>query len=240
MIPINNHVLLKPVISSPERVKGSIILGVGKATKDQYLKNYVYRHLEVVAVPELKFPTTREEFSDSGYAFRYKTEMELKIGDIVWVKLRSAHGAKEVFVDGERLVLVHYADCYVAQRRNFHVNLANYKNIIIKDDVVWDVIPLNGNIICEKVYKKPTKWDFKPIEDVGKLKVKYVGNQSKSYFTMINGEFREIPLPIVKIKHKNIVQCDGPFLNLEGEYFHDFNGESQPVAIHHTNIAAIL
>lgn len=241
--PINNLVLLKAVFDGTERVHGSIILGVGRAAKDQYLKNYSRRHFEVVKIPDrLVFPRTRQEFFDSGYAFRYRTEMELKVGDIVWVKLRSGHGAHGVEIEGLRYYLVHYADCYVAQRRNLHRDLSKpNKNMLMKDETFWDIVPLNGNVICEKVYKKSNALSIKDKEEIpGQLRVKYVGKNSPSYFTIENDKFIEKKMTPVKLKHKDIIQCDGPYLNIEGEYFHDFNGETQPVAIHTTNIAAVL
>lgn len=243
MKPINNLVLLKAVYDSPERAHGSLILGVGRAARDQYLKNYSRRHFEVIRTPEkLVFPKNRQEFFDSGYAFRYRTPMELKEGDTVWVKLRSGHGAKAVEVEGCKCYLVHYAECYVAQRRNLHRDLSKpNKNLLMKDDTFWDIIPLNGNVICEKVYKKSNALSIKDKEEVpGQLKVRYIGKNSPSYFTIENDRFVEKELVPVKLKHKDVIQCDGPYLNIEGEYFHDFNGETQPVAIHTTNIAGVL
>lgn len=241
--PINNYVLLKPVVDGTERTHGKIILGVGRAAKDQYLKNYIYRHLEVIKIPEkLDFPRSRTEFADSGYAFRYRTELEIKPGDTVWVKLRSIRGAIPIYIDKERYVMVHYADCFVAQRRNTHRDLARpSKNMVMKDDTYWDVIPLNGNVVCEKIYKKGSELSVKEKYEIpGKLKVKYVGKTSPSYFTILEEKLAEVEIPPIKIKHKDVVQCDGPYINIEGEYFHDFNGESQPVVIHSSKIAAVL
>jgi len=243
---LNNLVLLKAVIDNTERTyKGtSLILGVRPAVKDQYTKNYAKRHFEVVQVPDkLVFPRSRFEFFESGYAFRYRTEMELQVGDIVWVKLRSGHRATEIQLNGEKFYLVHYADCYVAQRRNLHRDLTKpSKNRIMKEDAYFDIIPLNGNLICEKMYKYPTdKFAIKDkVEEPGKLKVKFIGSHSESYFSIVNEKFVELLIPRFNVKHKDEVQADGPYLNVEGEYFHDFNGEYQPVAIHRTNIAMIL
>lgn len=246
--PVNNLVLLKAVTDGTERQygKSKLILGVTQAAKDQYEKNYARRHFEVVKVPEkLEFPTSRQEFASSGYAFRYRTEIEIKEGDTVWVKLRSGHRAVKIIIEENPYYLVHYAELFVSQRRNLHrtVNAKGVsKNLIEKDEAYFDVIPLNGNIICEKVYtKSKSKLDIKDrVEEPGRLKVKFVGVASQSYFTIINDKFVEVPLKLFKVKPKDIIQADGPYINVEGEYFHDFNGESQPVSIHRTFIGAIL
>lgn len=236
---LNNLVLVKPIVEGSRTYKDThIILGVTAAAKDQYLKNYAKRNFEVVAVPDrLTFPKTRLEFFESGYAFRYRTEMELKVGDIVWVKLRSGHGATQI---GDNYA-VHYADIFVAQRRNLHRDLAKpVKNRIMKDEAFFDIIPLNGNVICDKVLQEKKLVIRQKTEIPGRLKVKYVGKPSKSYFTIIEDRFVEMPLPQFEVKSGDIIQADGPYLNVEGEYFHDFNGESQPVTIHHSNIAIVL
>jgi hypothetical protein len=242
--PINNMVVVKTVIDDAARPYGKSGLILGKTAKDQYLKNYTHRHFEVVYVPDkLYFPSSKYDFASSGCAFRYRTDMELQVGDMVWVKLRSGHRAMGIIADdGQKYYFIHYANCYVAQRRSHHNEMGKQKQIVVKDEAAWEVIPLNGNIICDKLYKKPfSSLHIKDkVEDLGKLKVKFTGSHSPSYFTIIRDEFKEIELPETKLRRGMIVQADGPFMNVEGEYFHDFNGISQPVTIHRTNIASVI
>jgi hypothetical protein len=252
----NNMVLVKPVHKDIMRkLPGTdLVLGVPTHAKDQYLKNYAHRHFEVVMAPEkLVIPNSRRLLNAQGAAITWHTECEIKSGDMVWVQLKAGQSAHKVQFDDDPEVyfLINYSSMFVAQRRRTHVEWGKkVENVIKKDEVLWDVIPLNGYIICETVEAQKPKTNL-ILPEIKKeydprLRVKYVGKPAKYYLGLNDiGHFYKKKGDTTKFKSGDLIyprQSGMPgsrfWINIEGEYFHDFNGVNQLVAIERRFIMA--
>jgi co-chaperonin GroES (HSP10) len=238
---LNNNVLLKPVFNKMERVTPSgIIIGVPSHTKDQYLKNYSQRHFWVIKTPE-KFtnPDTANRFKSFKGTVTWGTTMELMAGDMVWVVLRVANSTPRIEIDGEEYLIVNYTHIFVAQR----LTDKKTENTINRDGKMWDVIPINGYIICETLNDEQRgQLDvlYKLRKKPNILKVKYIGTPNKFYCTITKSGFRVLEGDNSPIKTGDYIYTEMPdnkgkpgqyYIPIEGEYFHDFNKENRLFAI---------
>jgi hypothetical protein len=243
-IPQNNYVLLKPMAEMINRPIGNsgLVVGVPTHIKDQYVKNYQVRHFEVKKVPDIRHPENKRQFMEMGYQPPYEEEMQLKPKDIVWVNLQAAHQAIKVnFKDREGdFFLVHYSQIYVARRRCFQSEYLKEKDIkLIFDDVVWTIIPLHGFVVCEKIFKKHPYID-KQIDEPGKLKVKWVGKCPEFIYSVKNGQLVKEEYKHLEVKKGDKIQLEGPYIALEGSYFHDLDGKTEYVVTEYRFISIIL
>ena len=242
--PQNNYVLLKPMAETINRPIGNsgLVVGVPTHVKDQYIKNYQVRHFEVMKVPDIRHPENKRQFMEMGYQPPYEEEMELKPKDVVWANLQAAHQAIKVnFKDREGdFFLVHYSQIYVARRRCFHVNWDDkIENRLKFDEVMWDIIPLHGFVVCEKIFKKHPYID-RMDEVLGKLKVKYTGKCPSFIYEWDKDSLIKTEYHYLDVKSGNTIQLDGPFIPLESDLFQDFNGVDNQVVVERRYIAGIL
>jgi hypothetical protein len=241
----NNYILLKPLAENTLRVvgKAGLVVGVPAYVKDQYLKNYQVRHFEVVKVPDkITLPGNKRQFAEMGYQPPYEEEMELKPKDIVWANLQAAHQAIKVNFIGKEgdYYLVHYSQIYVARRRCFHVNWDDKQENRLKfDDVMWDIIPLHGFVVCEKIFKKHPIIDRQD-EVMGKLKVKWTGKCPLFIYDIKNGQLEKTEYNHLDVKSGDRVQLDGPWVAMESPLFQDFNGTANLCVVEQRFITAIL
>jgi hypothetical protein len=220
-----------------------LVVGVPTHVKDQYLRNYQVRHFEVVKIPDsLVLPQNKRQFVEMGYQPPYEEEMDLKPKDIVWANLQAAHQAIKVnFKDKEQdYYLVHYSQIYVVRRRCFHVNWDDKVDNRVKfDDVVLDVIPLHGFVVCEKLFEKHKYLD-KQVEVQGKLKVKWTGKCPPFIYNINNGQLGKDEYHHLNVKAGDRIQADGPYIGLESELFQEFTGHKNLIVIERRFITGIL
>ena len=240
--PQNNYILVKPITTNVMRKVGNVVLGVPNYIKDQYLKNYTIRHFEVVKTPDkITLPENKRQFAEMGYQPVFQEELLIKPKDIVWVNLQASHNAIKIsFKDREGdYFLVHYSQIYVAKRRCFRVEQGeSTSKKLVHDDVVWDVIPLHGYVICEKILKKHPYID-KMEEVPGKLKVQYTGDCPVNKYNTKGDKLELVEYHHLRIRPGSTVQLDGPWIPLEGEYFKDFSG-TDLVAVERQYIMGLL
>lgn len=232
--------------------KTNLVLGAPTHVKDQYLKNYALRHFEVVDAPDkLVIPNSRRLLNAQGATMTWVTECEIQKGDVVWVQLKSGQKAIKVKRDGEILFLVNYANLFVAQRRKLsHEWGENVKNTLKKDEAIFDVIPLNGYIICETMETQYNTNLIVPqqsrrVKD-SRIRIMYVGKPVTHYIGLNDvGRFYKQKADSTDLKTGDVIyprQSGMPgsrfWINIEGEYFHDFNGVNQLVAIERRFIMA--
>ena len=247
-------VLLRPVTTEIMRILPGtkLVLGAPKIVKDQYLKNYAHRHFEVVEVPDnLVIPNSRRLLNNQGASITWVTGCEIKKGDIVWVQLRAGQSSFKVTMEGKLCYLVNYANLFVAQRRRInHEWGKKVNNVLKKDETLWDVIPLNGYIICETLGKQYNTKLLIPEksrrEKDTRIRIMYAGKPVSHYIGLNEiGHFYKKKADNTDLKTGDILyprQSGMPgaqfWINIEGEYFHDFNGVNQLVAIERRFIMA--
>lgn len=151
--PINNNVLIKVEVST-DKMNNGLLVG----DKEFRPADHAERVFKVVAVPD--------ELTMNMSSLNWTTEIEIKPGDLVLtdylIPLRS-----QKYCDGNGkgdYRLLSYADIYA----------------IINEDK--SLYPLNGYLVCEKVYKEDKALDYsveRLIEDEGI--VRYVGTPNTDY-----------------------------------------------------------
>ena len=90
---------------------------------------YVVRHGKVTRLPDkFKFWETDKR------GMQWKTDMQVKVGDIVWFYAITSHSSEKLIYEGRKFLLINYEDLYVAKRGE-------------------DIIMLNGNVLLTPIYK---------------------------------------------------------------------------------------
>lgn len=216
---MNNLVLCKLKKKTNQyKTKGGLILMSDGFDMDQFHNANINRVFEVVQTPD-KLMYEKEA--------GWETEMELKPGDEIWVGSTEADNAKKTQVDEEEYYLINYYHIRLAKRilkdRVFSYS-AKGGNYIVEDDVSYEIIPLNGNIVCEEVEKehKALNHTVKKI-DKTKAKVLYIGKQNSAYFY---GGKKRFPECAIELKKGDII-IKNPYYHrhLESDKFLWFNGK---------------
>jgi len=127
--PYNNWVLLKPIQDMDTFKVGNVNLFLDTTYKPEFHQKVIH---EVVAVPKKLIFDRKLEVGES---MEWKTDMELKVGDKVWINYLSAIRGHKVTCEGQDYMFVPYASIYLKQTRD-------------------GVKMLNGYVLCEPVYIK--------------------------------------------------------------------------------------
>jgi len=209
--PLNNQILIKPIIKNIDRkTKGGLTL-VPPPYAEQ--PNHVDRIGIVVKLPDklhfndkmrwtditmpdrtrmvkdskgtryAKRGFTKKIYIDEGGSMDWDTDMQMKEGDIVLFNYIDAINAPLILVGEEKYYIVKYSECYVCKRK------VNGKE---------KITPLNGYLICEKVFKeKQSTLDHLSTKQIDEryLKAIYIGKPVKRYFG--RGDFDD---EVTKIK----------------------------------------
>ena len=172
------------------RTKSGIYKVSKEANRDQYLNQNANRVVRVVKLPKSLPP------------HRWKTNIELKVGDIAWVSPFNAVNCPMIILDDKEYSLISYYDFRVAKRRNFkrEINcvvdkdgkgkrvLKGNKKYMIEDEKVHEIIPLNGYLMCEEVYTKKKALDYeKDVLTTKYGRIKYVGEPNEYYISTVGG-----------------------------------------------------
>jgi len=195
---------------------------------------------EVIRIPE--------KLTDAGG--RWMTDIEIQVGDIVWVKHMSSLSAPVIFDDKDNEYrLIEYFDLVVAKRvnRERHLNNTTSK-YLVEDDIVYEVIPLNGYILVEDIYvdyKEKTALK-KRVKDPLRGRVKYVGNPNKYY---VYSKKKHMDLDRgVEIKQGDIISPELYQMNksienrkyLEEDMFAKFDGDKKYFYLQRPDINGIF
>lgn len=141
IIPLNNYVVIKPIIS--ETTNGGIFVGTTVMDVNSNEAGlFTGSRAIVVKVPSKLYYNIEGYWKKDG-SMPYKTDMEVKVGDEVWFEYLCA--------------IVAYKD----SKTNFIAEVEGEKYIFIKYEfltckrVDGVLIGLNGNIILDPIYEKP-------------------------------------------------------------------------------------
>ena len=156
---LNNKVLLRTVYKATEQRRSGIYL-IAPSETDWRPAEHTNRISEVILPPESLF------FNDkSNRSLPWKTEIEIKKGDIVWHDFMAANNCIVIKTDKqpeEEYKLLDYNDIYVIKRNG-------------------DLIPINGYILCEEVKEKKSDLEISEKTDKRFGRVAYVGKKNKRY-----------------------------------------------------------
>lgn len=119
---------------------------------------YAVRHGKVALLPDRLI--TWEEDSK---AMTWKTDIEVRIGDVVWFYGMMGQASEKVSFQGRKFMIVSYEDLYVAKRGD-------------------EVICLNGNVLLEPIYRHVEALSYtQTILDTTFAKVSFIGAVNKEY-----------------------------------------------------------
>lgn len=162
MKPTSNYVIVKPIQDT------SVVSGLYLDTSWKP-ENHVQVINRVVAVPDRlkRLPIDHNCFME------WETNMELEVGDQVWVNYLAILKAIEVDVDGEKCKLVPYSKIYFALRREA-------------------VIALNGYVLVEPIPEPEVKTSLilmsEPKEKKTEGIVRYFGVPNTCYYDPTTGD----------------------------------------------------
>jgi co-chaperonin GroES (HSP10) len=117
----------------------------------------------------------------------WETDMELKLGDIVWFDFHSGLHCPIVQVENKEYRIMEYQNLIVA-KRNKSVEVLNQKEICDvllggESQYPYQIITLNGYCLFEEISTFPKTKLILPFEHIDKQVgiTRYVGNKNKSY-----------------------------------------------------------
>jgi len=172
-IPMN-HVLVEMIHTSVGiKSKGGVILGflvddVFAEGDDSHSANMAECYARVYKVPKALYFNP-----DDPQSMDWDVDMELQVGDMVWFSIMESKNSPEILCEKTLYKSIPFSDCYIAKRI--------YKGGPCDS---YEVIPLNGYVLCEILYKpKLSDLDVLSENTVDKTKgrVKYVGTPPKAY-----------------------------------------------------------
>lgn len=171
---LNNRVLIKidPTVyektNSGLFVETASYLNENNRFKPEF---HAVRQGIVVKVPE------RYIYRENGIE-SHDTEIEVEIGDIVFFPLVESVNGDLIKCDDDFYLCINYETLHLAKRQV--VLLTNSDNSIIVDGKLYEVIMLNGYLLCEPVYEETSKFAVEDKVKNKKLaKVVFSGNPVK-------------------------------------------------------------
>jgi co-chaperonin GroES (HSP10) len=162
--------------------------------------HHAVRQGEVVAIPN-KF--TYSETGTQGH----KTTIEIEVGDIVFFPLVESVNGELFICNGEYYLMLNYETLYLAKRR---VVLLSNSNSLVVDGKLFEVIMLNGYLLCETLKQETNQ--FAIDKDKKNLKL------AKVLFSGLPVVYRDTKPMII---HSTKVDCrgytDGKYVPSNGE-----------------------
>jgi co-chaperonin GroES (HSP10) len=229
--PIRNNVLLKRIYNNlEETTPAGLYKAAPSMNKNEYLYQNSDRVFEVVRTPkELHIHPTIPNCP------LWVCDMELEIGDLVWVWGRAPLYSPQLVVGEETYDFISYFECILALRRSTERHLASLRKYVERDEIIYEVIPLNGYVIMEEVHEEKIALSYKKKvvkEEFGK--VAYVGKPNKRYwqFDKVNNKFytidRETDVDIKAGDKVVIGSIRGEIAHpkIEDDLFQYFNGKT--------------
>lgn len=234
---INNKVLCKRLTDNVHNKTNSGLYYPESMHENQRLGDNVDVVYEVAGVPDKL--VVRPGF--------WKTEIEIEVGDIVWANRKDAlHCMVVVDKGGIEYRLISYYSLIVAQREVHEFEWGHKSSYIIKDDLTYKVIPLNGYVLCSDI-KSPASSTVITTNKIlrEEAKVEYVGKPNEYYMRGkkhidLDGE--------ISLKPKQRIHLDIPNKNkdiinrayVEDSKFTRFNKDNMYFYIQRRSINAIL
>ena len=232
-----NHILVRmPYTHEGVRSKAGVVMGFNLDTTyadktDSHTANLAEVWGEVYRVPERLFYDP-----DDPKTMDWDTDMELQTGDLVWFDIMESKNSSEIICDGEIYKSIPYQHCYVARR---DVALERNMNAPLHYDIIADVIPLNGYVLCQPiVQEKLSDYDFLSEQKVDKTKaiIKFIGEPPKAY---IRDEYSHIE--DLQVGDEVLLDKDIPMIYLERrKELATFDGDNLYWVVPRRRIAMVL
>jgi len=124
---------------------------------------------------------------DLSKSMSWDCDVETRIGDLCWTHPLAAKNCEEILVDDKVYKCLRYEDLFVVKRFGVFPStvIKRSNGNGIKDPREIIVVPLNGNVLLETVYKpKLSEFDVSPPEiDPTRGIVKWTGTNNRQYQT---------------------------------------------------------
>lgn len=172
---LKNRVLVKRITDNAKGKTNSGLYYPSQMHQNQFLYQNADSVFEVVAVPD--------EITEEGGM--WMTDVEVKPGDLAFVERRQALTAEVIISDdGTEYRLINYFAIIVVKRLTHSIAYNNtIPKYINEDDKIYEVIPVNGYILCSDVIKEVGS-RFTVLEkyiDKNRAIAEYVGKPNKYY-----------------------------------------------------------
>jgi len=233
-----NHVIVEMTHNNDyAKSKGGIIVGLADRATYAEGKNSLGADMQEVWGTVVKLPPKLNFDKEDPNSMDWETDMELEIGDLVWFGIIESANCSEIVV-GERLYkIIPYEDLYVAKR---DIKIERNKNdIIIGWNIVSQIIPLNGFVLCQTLNRRKIS-DLDVISeghiDTTRCIVRFVGKPNKQYKVESYVDFEDLqPGDEVLLAPRT------PFLYLERKkYLSSFDGDNLYIVIPRRKISMLL
>lgn len=237
-----NQVLVESAITSEGlKTKGGVTAGFNEDTvyaegDNAWNADLCIPYGTVYRAPQKLYFNEKDDAS-----MMWECDMELQRGDRVWFSIIESYNAMTFKVEDKYYKLIPYSDIYVAKRfiaSAYHEVLASYQTVY-DDDRYWQVICLNGYVLCEPVnLKKISDLDVVSEDkiDTTKARVKFFGTPNKRYKDKSSVDFQELHEGDMVLLAKGT-----PLMFLERKkYFAQFDGDNLYWVIQRRKIMAIL
>lgn len=167
---INNRVMIKINPEVYEKTNSGLL--VESAAYDNEQNRYKPDH-HAVRCGEIVNQAKKFVYHEDGQQ-SHRTTIETEIGDTVWFPLVESVNGDLFLCKGDYYLVINYETLHVARRR---VVLLTTSNSLVVDGKLYDVIPLNGYLLCEPIYVEQSKYAIEEKKKNPKLaKVVYSGN----------------------------------------------------------------
>lgn len=125
--------------------------------------NYINRIGTVIKVPKTLYFYRGADKSNETRSMRWKTDIEIKEGDTVWINHMGSQNAYIFTFEDRFFKIIHYEDIATAKRKD-------------------EVIMCNGYILLEELYETLAFGAYeKDVKIQGKGKIAYIGNRNQKY-----------------------------------------------------------
>lgn len=122
---LNNQILVRGIVDNLEvRTPGGLYKGAPEFRKNQFLSSYINRVHEVVNIcKELTFWSPQNKLS--GNSLRWKTDIEIEIGDAVWLSYPCCIEYDAVICGGVEYKIVNYGEARLVKKKDGTSKLLN-------------------------------------------------------------------------------------------------------------------
>ncbi len=171
-------------------------------------------------------------------SMEWETDMELQESDECFFSIMESANSHEVLCEGKTYKIIPYADCYVAKRRHNRDIIRTVIDKISESDI-YDIIPLNGYVLCQTVnLKKLSELDVTSENKIDKTKaiIRYVGTCNRSYKIKSYIDHTDL-----QPGDEVLLERGTPFLFLERkDYAASFNGSELYLIIPRRKVVAVI
>jgi len=234
-----NHVIVEiPYSTEGAKTKGGIIVGFNKDIL--YAEGDDAHNADLQEVWGIVYKCPEKLYYDEkdSESMPWETEMELWWGDRVWFGLIESANAQEILCEGKTYKILPYQDLYVA-KRSFPGAEIHHPNYFGGTDPYYEVIPLNGYVLCQTTnLKKMSDLDVISEDKIDKSRaiVRFVGTPNKRYKTKGYSDIEDL-----QPGDEVMLEARTPLLFLERKkYMASFAGDNLYIILPRRKIIAVI